>query len=73
MEGIWKLRKSNSGSFIEGNLRSGMGGNAMLGMLNWMLGMAGISVGICVVSTVPVTAVVGAGAGASDKNLVALQ
>lgn len=47
----------------------------MLGMLNWMLGMAGISVGICVVSTVPVTAVVGAGAGAraSDKNLAALQ
>lgn len=71
MEGIWKLRKSNSGSFIDGNLRSGMGGNAMLGMLNWMLGMAGISV----VSTVPVTAVVGveAGACASDKNLAALQ
>lgn len=67
MEGIWKLRKSISGSFIEGNLRSGMGGNAMLGMLNWMLGMAGISVD----STVPVTAAVGA--GASDKNLAALQ
>lgn len=67
---------------MEGNSVLGMGGNAILGKLNWMLGkegMAGTSVGNSVISTAPMGAGAAAGAiamvgaGASNNDRAALQ